>query len=120
MSTKFYFYGNQLEHTRSYTYLGVKFTISGSFTEATSDLYKKGLKALFKIRKCVEYYKPKLKTLIHIFDHTVKPVVLYGSDIWGTFLTKKLHVHGDNYFFNICKKFNFKSSSLIFANIYWV
>ena len=106
VSTKFHFYGNQLEHTRSYTNLGVKFTILGSLTEDTSDLYKKGLKALFKIRKCFEYYKPKLKTLIHIFDHTVKPVVLYGSDIGGTFLANKLHVHEDNYFFNICKKFN--------------
>ena len=27
---------------------------------------------------------PKLDTLIHLFEHTVEPVVLYGSEIWGT------------------------------------
>ena len=44
---------------------------------------KKGLKAFFKVRKCFENCKPKLRTLIHIFDHTIKPVLLYGSEIWG-------------------------------------
>ena len=27
---------------------------------------------------------PKLDTLIHLFEHTVELVVLYGSEIWGT------------------------------------
>ena len=32
---------------------------------------KKGLKALFKM------YKPKIKTLLHVFDHTVKPILTF-------------------------------------------
>ena len=27
---------------------------------------------------------PKLDTLIHLFEHTIEPIVLYGSEIWGT------------------------------------
>ena len=28
---------------------------------------------------------PSLKTSLHIFEHTIKPVLLYGSEIWGIF-----------------------------------
>ena len=26
---------------------------------------------------------PRLSTLLHLFEHTVGPIVLYGSEIWG-------------------------------------
>ena len=25
-----------------------------------------------------------IKTFIHLFDHTIKPIIIYGSEIWGT------------------------------------
>lgn len=28
---------------------------------------------------------PDIKTTIHIFDHTIKPILLYGAEIWGYF-----------------------------------
>jgi hypothetical protein len=52
-----------------------------SSAEAKEDLYKRGLKALFNFKKSYNLYKPKIKTLLHIFDHTVKPVLLYGSEV---------------------------------------
>jgi hypothetical protein len=36
--------------------------------------------------------KLMIKTILHIFDHTIKPILLYGSEIWGSFQ------QGDNYF----------------------
>ena len=27
---------------------------------------------------------PRLSTLLHLFEHTAEPIVLYGSEIWGT------------------------------------
>jgi hypothetical protein len=75
-----------IENVRSYTYLGITFSVSGAFTEAKPQhLYKKGLKAYFKLIQSVDGHKPNIKTLIHIFDHTVKPVLMYGSEIWGYF-----------------------------------
>ena len=56
--------------------------------EARYDLYKRGLKACFKLKKCFEHNKPKIKTILHVFDHTVKPVLLYGSEMWGIFYAK--------------------------------
>jgi predicted transcriptional regulator len=72
---------NQLiEKVKQYRYLGEMFNASGSFSDAKEELYKRGLKALFKMYKCFEGQKPKIKTLLHIFDHTVKPILTYGSE----------------------------------------
>jgi hypothetical protein len=51
---------NQLiEKVKQYRYLGVMFNASGSFSDAK------------------EGHKPKIKTLLHVFDHTVKPILTY-------------------------------------------
>lgn len=92
-----------IERGKTYKYLGINFSISGSFSDAKQDLYNRGLKALFKMNKCFEGRKPKLKTLFHVFDHTVKPILLYGADIWGAFASKKLNTGGDTF---ISKLFN--------------
>ena len=84
-SHKFYINNIPKENCRNYVYLGVAFSISGSFTEAKNNLYHKGLKALFKVKKCFQGHSPKIKTILHIFDHTIKPILLYGSEIWGSF-----------------------------------
>lgn len=36
---------------------------------------------------------PDIKTTIHIFDHTIKPILMYGAEIWGYFnpFAKKIH-----------------------------
>jgi hypothetical protein len=51
-------------------------TIFRGFTEAKNNLYHKGLKALFKVKKCFQGHSPKIKTILHIFDHTIKPILL--------------------------------------------
>ena len=91
-----------IERARGYKYLGIYVSASGSFTEAKDDLYKRGLKALFKYKKSFNLYKPKINTLSHIFDHTVKPVLLYGSEIWGSSVINKLNKNEHN-LFKLCK-----------------
>jgi hypothetical protein len=44
----------------------------------------------------------KIKTLLHVFDHTVKPIITYGSEVWGTFDPQKLLDKGDNYLTKLC------------------
>jgi hypothetical protein len=56
------------------------------------------LKALFKVKKCFQGHSPKIKTILHIFDHTIKPILLNGSEIWGSFPAQ-----GDNYFSKVCR-----------------
>ena len=47
--------------------------------------------------KCLETKNTNLKIMIHLLDHTVKPVLLYGSEIWRTFIGKKLREGKDNF-----------------------
>jgi len=78
----FTFNNNYIECTANYTYLGINFDNSGNLKNAVQELYKKGLKAVFKLYKLTgQSYD--FKTLLHIFDHTVAPILLYASEVWG-------------------------------------
>ena len=68
--------------TNTYTYLGIDFTSSGSFKYAIENLYKKGLKALYKLNTLLDS-NISIPTILHIFDHTIKPIITYGSEVWG-------------------------------------
>jgi len=66
-------------------YLLILFKYSYIDNIAKHELYKKALKACFKLRKDFLSFNPVVHSSIHIFDHTIKPILLYGSEIWGTF-----------------------------------
>ena len=107
---------NQLiNKVKQYRYLGVMFNASGSFSDAKEELYKRGLKALFKMYKCFEGHKPKIKTLLHVFDHPVKPILTYGSEVWGTFDPQKLLDKGDNYFSKLCNDLKAEKAHMKFC-----
>jgi hypothetical protein len=44
-------------------------------------------KKLVEESKRYQYLKTEVNSL-HIFDHTVKPILLYCSEIWGCYLPK--------------------------------
>ena len=44
--------------------------------------YKKALKAYYKLHKDLLTLNPNINTSLHVFDHTIKPISLYGCDIW--------------------------------------
>lgn len=85
LNTDFVYKGKNLECVREYTYLGVTFCISGAFSTAASELYKKALKGIFKLKSIFGNCYPNVSTALHIFDHTIKPILTYGSEIWGSF-----------------------------------
>ena len=72
-----------IECIKTYKYLGIILSNSGSFKVAKSHLYNKALKSSFKIYKDIKPTDPSIKTLLHLFDHIIKPIATYGSDIWG-------------------------------------
>ena len=97
------FQGNNIENVKTYNYLGVIFSHTGCFNEAKNSLYLKGLKAQFKLSKSFYPQSPNIKTSFHIFDHTIQPIITYGSEIWGPFSSQKLLSKKD-YLFNMCDK----------------
>ena len=79
----FKFEDKDVEIVYSYKYLGVIFNYNGSFMLNIKSLSDVATKAMFSLiqkgkSKCLD-----VDTLIHLFECTVKPILLYGSEIWG-------------------------------------
>ena len=77
---------NPIEVTNSYRYLGVEITNMGSFSKASDVLYKKALRSLFSIYSSLDVRSDEKNTrlFMKLFDSLVKPVLLYGCEIWGS------------------------------------
>ena len=71
-----------IKFANEYKYLGIIFSNNGTFKSAIQDLYNKGLKAYFKLTQILNPF-PNIGLALHLFDHLIKPVLLYGCEIWG-------------------------------------
>ena len=87
----------EIKHVNTYKYLGIIFSASGTFSFCQEDLYKRALKAHFKLRKSFEDLHDNVDTILHIFDHTIKPILLYSSEIWGTINSASASAKKDGY-----------------------
>ena len=75
-------YNNEvIEQVSSFKYLGIEFGYNGDDSLSKSDIYKRGLKAYFKLIRTLNPL-PKPSMSLHLFDHLVKPILLYGCEIW--------------------------------------
>ena len=76
--------------TDQYKYLGVHFRYTGCFNIAQNKLYKKALKALFSVNSKTNLSHIKPNMAIKLFNTLVKPIALYGCEIWGMDILKLL------------------------------
>jgi hypothetical protein len=71
-------YENQnIEITNEHKYLGIIFKLSGTFSYATSHLFKKASKAMFCIRKSLFSDRINLVSHLKLVEACVKPILLY-------------------------------------------
>jgi hypothetical protein len=83
-------------------------------------MYSRDQKAFFKITNLFKNVPCDISNFMYIFEHTVKPVLLYSSEILGIFSIKsaKKHPVGNNFLnsYNLlpAKKLN------LCVDIYWV
>ena len=89
--------GKDLDSVKEIAYLGIVLNQNGSFDNAKYMLYKKGLKSLYKLKSIITPL-PKISTCIHLFNHIVKPVLLYSSEVWS------YSMFGENNFRKITKE----------------
>jgi hypothetical protein len=66
-----------------FTYLGLNFSRTGSFTNAKKVLINKAYKAMFEVLKRGRLHKLSIKSQYDLFDKIVKPILLYECEIWG-------------------------------------
>ncbi len=75
--------GTIINHVTCYNYLGLKISASGQFNIAIKDLTDKARRAFYSIRRPLFKFNPPIKLWLKIFDSIIKPILLYGCEIWG-------------------------------------
>ena len=83
MSQKLDFGQTTVECVKSYKYLGIDFDNRGSFTSAVENLRIKAMKACFKLKTIIGSNNLSPKVALGLFNTLVKPIALYGCEVWG-------------------------------------
>ena len=83
---KFFFDNKEIEIVRHFSYLGFLVSPSFSIKELLNDIYKRGLKAYYKLKNILgSVFRKDIQLTIKLFDALVRPILLYGVDVWGCF-----------------------------------
>jgi hypothetical protein len=69
------------------------------------------MKALFKLKHLFTSDMPGITTVLHVFNHTVRPVLLYGSEILGFFSPSKFTKNHEDFLGNQISKIHIEKNS---------
>ena len=77
-------YGDcKIESVKEYCYLGVIFTLTGSFKTAQQYLKQKAMRAYFSLKSIIDFKALKKSTLFKLFDALIVPIATYGCQVWA-------------------------------------
>ena len=76
--------GTTIDWVNSYKYLGIEVHSNGDMLAATKNLCVRGWKAAFKIKSTFKGLDVNPITRMKLFDVLVKPIICYGSEVWGS------------------------------------
>ena len=65
-----------------YKCLGIDIVSSGSYKATKEALCDKSKRAVFRIKKTLANCDERQKLGLYLFDSLIKPISLYGSEIW--------------------------------------
>ena len=72
-----------LKWVTSYKYLGIEIHSDGKMMAAMENLCIRGWKAAFKLRSALKNIAARPAVRLKLFDALVKPIICYGSEVWG-------------------------------------
>ena len=72
-----------IEIVKQFNYLGVIFTKTGNFNFTKKHLSDKALRAMYEVLRFGRQYELSIKGQLELFDRLVKPIMLYGCEVWG-------------------------------------
>jgi hypothetical protein len=75
--------GQPIETVKEYKYLGVVFSSSGSFLSCRKHVVSQANKAMHLLYMRISNLDLPIDLQLKLFDHTVLPILTYGSEIWG-------------------------------------
>ena len=81
---RFTYNNAEIEIVTKFTYLGIVFTSSGSFSEAQNVLAGQAQKAIFQMNKYLyKFTDISIQHRLDLFDKLVSPILCYSSEVWG-------------------------------------
>lgn len=80
----FKFQNETIEITKEYKYLGLFMGQSGSYVSAKKHITEQASRASFALMKKIRNLDLPIDIQIDLFNKTVKPILLYGCELWGT------------------------------------
>lgn len=103
---RWFYDGNILPVVNMYTYLGICFSTKLVFSTACANLASKAKRACLCIfQKLKLYENNSFPVFCKFFDFKIKPIMLYGSEIWGldgaAQNCEKTHLFGLKKFLNV-------------------
>ena len=78
--TNFLYRKMKMEIVRSYCYLGIEFTCSGSFKQAREILMDKAQKAVFPLKSVINQFQLPCVKSLGLFHSLITPIALYNSE----------------------------------------
>ena len=78
------FQKEKLEKVEQYKYLGIYLGRSGSYVAAKKiHIAEQGNKAIFALIRKIRRLSLPLDIQIELFEKTIKPLLIYGCEVWG-------------------------------------
>ena len=76
-----FFYGDKrLEQVKTYCYLGIEISCSGSFGLARSSLVEKAKKATFPLKALINQFQLPVKKSLDLYNSLISPILLYNAE----------------------------------------
>ena len=75
--------GKNIERVYDFNYLGLILSHNGSYTNTKKHNIKRAYTAMYDILKKGRQLNLSVKTQYDLFEKMVKPILLYGCEIWG-------------------------------------
>ena len=93
-SCQIYVCNYKLDQVDKYMYLGIEFSADGKMQQAQLNIRHRSLKAIFKLKSVLRDSNVSPKLSMKLFDQMVKPIALYGCEIWGALPNLKAPTQG--------------------------
>ena len=75
--------GHSIDVVYQFKYLGLVMNYNGRFVEAVKNLCNRASRAMFCVLQKVSKFCLSVDTALHLFSTMVKPILLYGCEVWG-------------------------------------
>ena len=86
----FHYGDNELDTVDSYVYLGINIKNNGTHKPAMGSLCNEAIRAVFGMKSMYNFGIMDISTKLKLFDSIIKPILLYGCEIWGFENTKAI------------------------------